>query len=394
MVDIANPYLAGVSAAADDGEKLLSGLATSLFYGFLEAAPDAVVIVDGNGTIVQVNREAENLFGFRRDELIGGPVEVLMPERFRRSHADLRQAYSADPRPRPMGRERDLVGLRKDGHEFPIDVLLSPLLTSAGILVASAIRDMTPHRKLENQLRERTRDLEDADRQKDHFLSAVAHELRSPLAVLTQVAHVLRSPQVGAADQQSAVGALERQTSLMVRLVEDLLDLSRVRRGTVNLREQQIDLRNVVLAAVEISDPLIVERKHQLVVTQPPNPLWVSGDPTRLAQVLSNLLSNAAKFTPDQGHIHLTVSSEGQVVVIRIRDDGQGIPQELLTRVFDLFAQGNPIGDHSAGGLGIGLALVKRLVQMHRGTVAAFSDGPGRGSEFVVRLPLLPLALE
>lgn len=394
MVDIVRPLLAGVSAAADDGERLLSGLATSLFYGFLEAAPDAVVIVDGNGIIVQANRQAENLFGFRRDELIGGPVEVLMPERFRRSHVDLRQAYSADPRPRPMGGERDLVGLRKDGHEFPIDVLLNPLLTSTGVLVASAIRDMTPHRKLEDQLRERTRDLEDADRQKDHFLSAVAHELRSPLAVLTQVTHILSSPHAGAADQQSAVGALKRQTSLMVRLVEDLLDLSRVRRGQVSLREQKIDLRTVVLAAVEISDPLIVDRKHHLEVTQPPNPLWVSGDPTRLGQVLSNLLSNAAKFTPAEGHISLTVLSDGPMAAIRIRDDGQGIAQELLTRVFDLFAQGNPVGDHSSGGLGIGLALVRRLVEMHRGTVDAFSDGPGRGSEFVVRLPLLPSYLE
>ena len=394
MVDPMNPGISDGHEAAAEGEKPLTELAERLFHGYLEAAPDAVVIVDGNGMIVQVNRQAENLFGFRRDELIGGPVEVLMPERFRHSHVDLRQAYSTNPRPRPMGRERDLVGLRKDGHEFPIDVLLSPVPTSAGILIASAIRDMTPHRKLEDQLRERTRDLEDADRQKDHFLSAVAHELRSPLAVLTQVAHILRSPLAGEADKQSAVGALERQTLLMVRLVEDLLDLSRVRRGKVSLREQKIDLRTVVLAAVEISDPLIVERKHQLVVTQPPNPLWVSGDPARLAQVLSNLLSNAAKFTPDEGHIFLTVLSDGPMAAIRIRDDGQGIAQQLLTRVFDLFAQGNPVGDHSAGGLGIGLALVRRLVEMHRGTVAAFSDGPGRGSEFVVRLPLLPSYLE
>jgi len=390
MVDLTNPGVGDVGDAAAAGKKLLAGLAETLFNGYLEATPDAVVIVDENGIIVEVNRQAENLFGFRRDELVEGPVEVLMPKRFRHSHVDLRQTYSAAPRPRPMGRERNLVGLRKDGHEFPIDVLLSPLPTSAGILIASAIRDMTPHRKLENELRERTRELEDADRQKDHFLSAVAHELRSPLAVLTQAAHILRSPRAGVADQQSAVGAIERQTLLMVRLVEDLLDLSRVRRGKVSLREAKIDLRAVVLAAVEISDPLIVDRRHYLVVTQPPNPLWVSGDSTRLAQVVSNLLSNAAKFTPDEGHISLTVSVDGPMAAIRVRDDGQGISQKLLPTVFDLFAQGNPVGDHSGGGLGIGLALVRRLVEMHRGTVDAFSDGPGRGCEFVVRLPLLP----
>lgn len=194
--------------------------------------------------------------------------------------------------------------------------------------------------------------------------------------------------------QQSAVGALERQTSLMVRLVEDLLDLSRVRRGKVSLREEKIDLRTVVEAAVEISHPLFVDRKHQLVVDQPPEPLWVIGDPTRLAQVMSNLLNNAAKYTPDGGHICLTVLGEAQSAEIRVRDNGQGIPQELLTGIFDLFAQVGSAHEHGAGGLGIGLALVRRLVEMHGGTVEAFSDGPGRGSEFVVRLPLLSLDLE
>lgn len=393
MADIVMPLISGVFADAAAREESITGLAERLFHGLLEAVPDAVVIVDGNGIIMEINRQAENLFGFRRDELIGGLVEVLMPERFRGLHVVQRAVYAADPQPRAMGRERELIGLRKDGHEFPIDVLLHPLPTSAGILVASSIRDMTPHRQLENELRERTRDLEEADRQKDHFLSAVAHELRSPLAVLTQVAHILRSPQVGGADQDSALGALERQTLLMVRLVEDLLDLSRVRRGKVSLREEKIDLRTVVMAAVEICHPLIVDRKHQLVVAQPPDPVWIVGDAIRLAQVVSNLLNNAAKYTSAGGHICLTVIADGQVAAIRVRDDGEGIPQALLARVFDLFAQvGSP--RELAGGLGIGLALVRRLVDMHGGTVEAFSEGPAKGSEFVVLLPLLSMEPE
>lgn len=393
LADIVMPLISGVFAGAAAREESITGLAERLFHGLLEAVPDAVVIVDGNGFIIEINRQAENLFGFRRDELVGGLVEVLMPERFRCSHVVQRDIYAADPQPRAMGRERELIGLRKDGHEFPIDVLLRPLPTSAGILVASSIRDMTPHRQLENELRERTRELEEADRQKDHFLSAVAHELRSPLAVLTQVAHVLRSPQAGEADQHLALGALERQTSLMVRLVEDLLDLSRVRRGKVSLREEKIDLRTVVLAAVEICHPLIVDRKHQLVVAQPPDPVWIAGDATRLAQVVSNLLNNAAKYTPAGGHISLTVVGESKVASIRVRDDGEGIPQEMLSRVFDLFAQVGAPRQH-AGGLGIGLALVRRLVDMHGGTVEAFSEGPAKGSEFVVLLPLLSLDAE
>ncbi len=393
LADIVKPLISGVFAGAVVREESITGLAERLFHGLLEAVPDAVVIVDGDGIVIEINRQAENLFGYRRDELIGSLVEVIMPERFRGSHAVRRDVYAADPQPRAMGGDRELIGLRKDGHEFPIDVLLRPLPTGAGILVASSIRDMTPHRQLENELRERTRELEEADRQKDHFLSAVAHELRSPLAVLTQVAHILRSPQAGEAGQHSALGALDRQTSLMVRLVEDLLDLSRVRRGKVSLRQEKIDLRDVIRAAVETCHPLIVDRKHQLVVAQPPDPVWITGDATRLAQVVSNLLNNAAKYTPAGGHIWLTLVGKGQEAAIRVRDNGEGIPQALLSQVFDLFAQVGPPREH-AGGLGIGLALVRRLVDMHGGTVEAFSDGPAKGSEFVVLLPLLSMEPE
>ena len=369
---------------------LPAGQPEQLLHGFLEAAPDAVVIIDADGAIVHCNSHAEKLFGYRRDELVGSPIETLVPVRFRGSHAAQRRAYYADRHSRPMGSGLDLFGLRKDGREFPIDVLLSPLLTGTGTLVVSAIRDMTAHRNLEDELRRRTRELEEADRAKDHFLSAIAHELRSPLAVLTQVAYLLRSPQAGADVHQQALGMLERQTVHMSRLVEDLLDLTRVRCGKVTLRRAALDLRTVIPKAVEICRPLIDARNHHLELVQTPEPLCVNGDTTRLVQVVSNLLTNAAKFTPEGGHIRVTVSKDDGAAAVFIRDDGVGISKEMLARVFDLFTQATPAADGGAGGLGIGLALARQLVELHGGSVAAISAGLGQGSEFVVRLPLLP----
>lgn len=367
-----------------------SGWPEQLFHGFLEAAPDAVVVIDGGGVIVQVNSQAERLFGYAREELLGRPVELLMPERFRGSHVAQRLVYSDNMHPRPMGRGLDLRGLRKDGREFPIDISLSPLPNDTGVLIASAIHDMTDHRRLEDELRARTRELENADARKDDLLAAVAHELRSPLSTLANVAHILNCSGVDSAVQQRISVVVGRQTAYMARLVEDLLDLSRVRRGELTIRRELIDLRTVVATAIEFSQLLIEARKHHLTIAPSAEPLWVSGDPSRLVQVVSNLLGNAVKFTPEGGHIRCTTASEDGMAVIRVRDDGAGIPQEMLCRVFDLFTQLGATGDDRAGGLGIGLSLVRRLAELHGGTVAAFSDGPGRGSEFVVRLPLLP----
>ena len=369
--------------------KLPAGRAERLFLGFLEAAPDAIVIIDWEGIIVQVNGQAEKLFGYRREELIGRPLEMLMPDRFRGAHIGQRRAYSANPQSRSMGRGLDLFGLRSDGSEFPIDVSMSPMPPEDGICIASTIRDMTEHRRLEDELRQRTRELEEADRQKDNFLASVVHELRSPLGVLTHVAQILRLPQAEGSVREQTLGRLERQTAHMARLIEDLLDLSRVRCGTFTLRREDVDLRSIFNTAVEMAKPLVESRKHHLEVAPLSEPLWVSGDSTRLIQVVSNLLTNAAKYTPEGGHIWFSAAREGKTVTIRVRDDGVGIPKEMAARVFDLFTQVDPARDSRTGGLGIGLALVRRLVELHEGTVEATSDGPSKGSEFIVRLPLL-----
>lgn len=372
-----------------DDSDLPAGQPEHHFHGFLETAPDAVVIIDGNGVIALVNSQTEQLFGYGRAELLGRPLEMLMPERYRGSHFAQTRAYTADPRARPMGSGLDLFGMRKDGSEFPIDVSISPLPPQKEIFIASTIRDMTSHRRLEEELRQRTRELEEADRQKDNFLSTVAHELRSPLTVLSLAVQFLRLPQADPRLHEQTLSRLERQTAYMARLIEDLLDLTRVRCGTFTLRREVVDLRSVFVTAAETAQPLIESREHRLELTPFPEPLWVIGDPARLIEVVSNLLNNAATYTPKGGRIWLSAAKEGQTVTVRIRDDGMGIPKEMLSRVFELFARAAPAEDSSAG-LGIGLALVRRLVELHGGTVEATSDGPGKGSEFIVRLPLLP----
>ncbi|HEX8200300.1 MAG TPA: ATP-binding protein, partial [Isosphaeraceae bacterium] len=232
------------------------------------------------------------------------------------------------------------------------------------------------------------RDLREADRRKDEFLATLAHELRNPLAAILNSAHAPRpgsADDAGAdADADEARDVVVRQVRHMMRLVDDLLDASRIRRGDIELRLEPVELTDVVARAVEATRPLIEARGHALAVTLPPEPLWLEADPVRLVQVLANLLTNAAKYTDPGGRIALEATDEaGGSLVLRVRDSGIGIAPEMLARVFDLFAQAGP----TAGGLGIGLALVKSLVERHGGTITATSAGPGRGSEFTVRLP-------
>lgn len=232
------------------------------------------------------------------------------------------------------------------------------------------------------------KELREASRRKDEFLAMLAHELRNPLAPVRNAVQVLRHVESSNPHAQQMREIIDRQVTHLTQLVDDLLDVSRITRGKISLRRERIDLTTVISRAVETSRPLINAGHHQLNVTLPSEPVYVAGDLTRLAQVISNLLNNAAKYTEPGGQIALLIEREESEVVIRLHDNGIGIQEKDLPHIFDLFAQADRSLDRTQGGLGIGLTLVKKIVELHDGRIEAHSDGPGKGSEFVIRLPL------
>lgn len=232
--------------------------------------------------------------------------------------------------------------------------------------------------------------LKETDRRKDEFLAMLAHELRNPLAPIRNGVQILRAKGPPVPELRWAWEVIDRQVHHMIRLVDDLLDVSRITRGKIELRKERVSLTTVVNSAVEASRPLIEKWNHELTVTLPAEPIYLDADPTRLSQVLLNLLNNAAKYTEERGRIWLTAERQDDSVILRVKDTGIGIPQEMFPRIFDIFTQVDRSLERSRGGLGIGLALVQSLVEMHGGKVEVYSDGPGKGSEFIVRLPVAP----
>jgi signal transduction histidine kinase/ActR/RegA family two-component response regulator len=230
------------------------------------------------------------------------------------------------------------------------------------------------------------REAREADRRKEEFLAMLAHELRNPLAPIRNALEILRLPDTNAATAVWAREMMVRQVQHLVRLVDDLLDLARILRGKIELHKERVGLATVVSRAIETSQPVIDAQRHHLNVSLPAEPLILDADPVRLAQVIGNLLTNAAKYTEPGGRIDLTARLEGDEIVVRARDTGIGIAAEMLPKIFDMFVQVHPASARTHGGLGIGLTLVKSLVELHGGRVEAHSEGPGQGSEFVVRL--------
>jgi PAS domain S-box-containing protein len=355
----------------------------------VDHALDGIITIDDHGTVETFNPAAQRLFGYQADEVIGRNVKMLMPEPYHSAHDRYIADYLRTGQAKIIGIGREVVGRRKDGSTFPMDLAVSEFHLGEGRHFTGMVRDISERTKLEQELRHRAEELARADRRKDEFLATLAHELRNPLAPICNAVEALRLPPEAAPDVRWASGVLDRQVGLLVRLVDDLLEISRIGQGKVKLHREVVELAAIVADAVETSGPLIEGHRHQLEVTLDSEPLRLEGDRTRLAQVVSNLLTNAAKYTPEGGHIWLRAAREGGEVVLRVRDNGIGIVPEMLPRIFDLFSQGERALHHAQGGLGIGLSLVKGLVEMHGGTVAAHSGGPGQGSEFTLRLPAL-----
>jgi len=355
------------------------------FYtrSLIESNIDALIATDPRGIITDINKQMEALTGCTRDELIGAPFKDCFTDPDR-AQAGINRVLSES-----KVTDYELTARARDGKETVVSYNATTFHDRDRKLqgVFAAARDVTERKRYEQSLQE-------ADRRKNEFLAMLAHELRNPLAPIRNALQIMRL-KAGEEHQRpedeavrSASAMMERQVGQMVRLVDDLLDVSRISRGKIELKRISVELASALHQAVEVIRPQCNNMNHTLHVSLPTNPIYLNADPTRMAQVLGNLLNNACKFTDVGGQIWLTVVQEGNQAVIRVRDIGIGIAAESLPRIFDMFVQIDTSLERSVSGLGIGLTLVKNLVEMHDGTVEVHSAGLGHGSEFTVRLPI------
>jgi len=348
---------------------------------------DAIVTKNLDGIVQSWNASAEKLFGYRPDEIIGHSITMLLPPERLHEEAEilarLRNGQSSE--------RLETVRITKDGRRLDVSINVSPLRDRDGHIIGASkiVHDITDRKIAEQALREREETLREADRRKDEFLAVLSHELRNPLAPITMAVALLRRHPSNDPEENALRDVIARQTAHLSRLLDDLLDVNRIRSGKVVLRRESVNIGEAVSRAVESVAPQLISKHQELDVALPPKPVHVHGDATRLSQVAANLLSNASKYTPPHGQISVTLKRTNDVAELRVRDTGIGIREEQMSRIFDMFAQGSSSLDRSEGGLGVGLALTRMLVELHGGTVDVQSDGPGRGSEFVVRVPAM-----
>ena len=356
------------------------------FRGLLEKLPAGAYTCNPDGLITYFNQQAVQLWG--RTPKLNDPVDrfcgsfkLYATDGSPLAHDHCWMALALQNCLEYNGHE--IVIERPDGQRLTALAHANPIHDDGGKLLGAVnvLVDISDRKRAEDALKE-------ADRSKNEFLATLAHELRNPLAPIRAAVKILQLKAKPTPESKSALEVIERQTRQMTRLIDDLLDIARITSNKLELRKERIELGEVLKASVETSRPLIEQRGHELLVEAPSRPAYLDGDLVRLAQVVSNLLNNAAKYTERGGCIWLTATRRGSDAIIKVRDTGIGIPAEMLPRIFEMFTQADRSTNGSPGGLGIGLTLVKRLVEMHGGKITVHSAGPGKGSEFTVRLPV------
>jgi protein-histidine pros-kinase len=365
----------------------------SKFRGLLEAAPDAMIIVDPGCTIALLNAQAEKLFGYSRAELLGQQMDLVVPESCRALHPQHHAGHFRDPHTWPMTAALELMGRRKDGSEFPSEIIFSPMEIGEDLLVTAVIRDVTERNHHADELESMRRQAEEANRLKSEFLANMSHELRTPLNSVIGFSELIYDGKAGpvTTNQKEYLGDVLTSARHLLQLINDILDLAKVEAGKIQFRPETLALGALIKEVCGNLRPIAEGKKIGVTVEITPGLGTVEADPGRLKQVLYNYLSNALKFTPQGGRVHVLARPEGGGFFhLAVQDTGVGIPSEDLGRLFVAFQQLDESASKKFQGTGLGLALTKKIVEAQGGHVGVES-APGQGTVFYADLPRKPL---